>query len=44
MNDDPEQKYSSDGIYDYTTRQLSGISKLAVIARNLSFRYKRKVS
>ena len=40
ISDDPEQAYFSDGITEDIITDLSRISKLNVMARNTSFRYK----
>jgi len=43
ISDDPEQAYFSDGITEDIITDLSRISKLNVMARNTSFRYKGQV-
>jgi adenylate cyclase len=43
MSDDAEQSYFSDGITEDIITDLSRISKLHVMARNTSFRYKGQV-
>lgn len=40
LSNDPEQEYFSDGITDDLITDLSRISKLQLMARNTSFRYK----
>ena len=44
MSGDPEQEYSSDGITEDLTSDLSKISSLFVIARNSAFTYKGKAA
>ena len=43
ISDDPEQAYFSDGITEDIITDLSRISKINVLARNTSFRYKGQV-